>query len=51
MLEEMLPGRRKYVQASPAVKRWVYEVDLKESVQPDLFEGLGLEEKKQESAK
>ena len=46
VLDETLPDNRKYVIASSKVNRWVYELDLKEKLQPDLFEGLGIPEKK-----
>jgi modulator of FtsH protease HflK len=46
VLEEFMPSLRKYVIASSNVNRWVYEMDLKEKLQPDLFEGLGIPEKK-----
>jgi membrane protease subunit HflK len=49
VLDEFLPGMRKYVFASKNVKGWVYQLDLTESQQPDLFEGLGLPEPDQEN--
>ncbi len=47
VLDENMPGLRKYVFGVDQVERWVYELDLKESMQPDLFEGLGLPEDNQ----
>ena len=42
VLDKYLPAMRKYVLASDKVNRWVYELDLKEKLQPDLFEGLDI---------
>jgi hypothetical protein len=42
---------RKYVFASKNVDSWVYEVDLKEKLEPDLFEGLGVPDKLKEYTK
>ncbi len=44
VLDEYMPALRKYVLASDKVGSWVYEIDLKEELQPDLFEDLGLTE-------
>jgi len=44
VLDEMLPTMRKYIITSDNVGHWVYELDLKEKLQPDLFEGLGITE-------
>ena len=46
VLDEYMPALRKYVLASDKVGSWVYEIDLKEELQPDLFEDLGLTEDK-----
>jgi len=49
VLDDMLPEMRKYVIASDNVNKWVYELDLKEKLEPDLFSGLGLETPKESS--
>ncbi len=49
VLEETMPELRKYFIAADDVNRWVYELDLKEKLQPDIFTGLGLPEEKQEN--
>ncbi len=51
VLEQYLPAMRKYVVASSKVDNWVYEVDLKEKLEPDLFEGLGVPDKLKEQTK
>lgn len=51
VLEQYLPAMRKYVVASSQVDSWVYEVDLKEKLEPDLFEGLGVPDKLKEQTK
>jgi len=51
VLDEVMPDIRKYVIGSDKVNRWVYEFDLKEKLQPDLFSGLGLPEDGKESGK
>lgn len=51
VLDQYLPGIRKYVVASSRVDSWVYEVDLKEKLEPDLFEGLGVPDKLKEQTK
>jgi len=52
VLDEMLPPVRKYFISSNNVNSWIYELDLKEKLQPDLFEGLDLSKKpEQESSK
>lgn len=48
VLEELLPKMRKYVMATHKVNSWVYELDLKEKLEPDLFKELGIEREKQE---
>ena len=48
MLDETLGGLRKYVWASDNVDSWVYQFDLKEKLQPDLFEDIGLPKAEQE---
>jgi len=50
VMDRMLPAMRKYVITSDNVNSWIYELDLKEKLQPDLFD-LGLEEPKQETGK
>jgi regulator of protease activity HflC (stomatin/prohibitin superfamily) len=50
VMDQMLPAMRKYVINSDNVNSWIYELDLKEKLQPDLFD-LGLEEPKQEIGK
>ncbi len=50
VLDDTLPAMRKYVMAAPDVSKWIYQVDLKEKLQPDLLEGLELETP-QESSK
>lgn len=47
VLEERMPELRKYIISAEEVDRWVYEVDLKEKLQPDLFGGLGLPEEEE----
>ena len=42
VLDEFLLSMRKYVFIADNVDSWVYELDLKEKLQPDLFSGLGL---------
>ena len=49
VLDEMLPAMRKYIITSDNVGHWVYELDLKEKLQPDLFEGLGINEENKET--
>ncbi len=49
VLDEMLPDMRKYIITSDNVGHWVYELDLKEKLQPDLFEGLGINEEDKEN--
>ncbi|MBN1436701.1 MAG: hypothetical protein JW936_06480 [Sedimentisphaerales bacterium] len=44
VLDEYLPAMRKYVFIADNVDSWVYELDLQEKLQPDLFSGLGLPE-------
>ena len=48
VLDEYLPTMRKYVVAAAGVDSWVYEFDMKEKLQPDLFEGLGIEQNVQQ---
>ena len=43
VLDETLPPMRKYLMASDRADQWVYELDLKEKIQPDLFEGLNID--------
>ena len=50
VLDEFLPKMRKYFFASSNVDRLVYELDLREQLKPDLFEGLDLPETAQEGA-
>jgi len=50
VLDEFLPRMRKYFFASSNVNRLIYEIDLKEQLKPDLFEGLELPDGGQESA-
>jgi len=50
VLEEFLPQMRKYVFAFTDVKSLIYEVDLTENLQPDLFEGLEIPTPQQESS-
>ncbi len=45
--DEYMAKMRKYLIASDNVDDWVYEFDLKENLKPDLFEGLGLENKQE----
>ena len=45
--DEFLPKMRKYLIASENVDDWVYEFDLKENLKPDLFKGLGLDDKEE----
>jgi len=52
VLDETLTPLRKYFISSQNVNSWIYELDLKEKLQPDLFEGLDLAKKpEQESNK
>lgn len=51
VLDETLPAMRKYIITSDNVGHWVYELDLKEKLQPDLFEGLGITEEDKETNK
>ena len=44
VLDEYMPAMRKYVLTSDKVGKWVYEIDLKEKLQPDLFDSLGVSE-------
>ena len=39
-LDEMMGGLRKFVFVGDHIDRWVYELDLKEKLQPDLFSGI-----------
>ena len=50
VLDEFLPQMRKYFFASSNVTRLIYEIDLKEQLKPDLFEGLELPDSGQENA-
>ena len=43
-LDEVMGERRKFLLIGDNIDRLVYEVDLKEKLQPDLFEGLDIEE-------
>ncbi|MCH9022963.1 MAG: protease modulator HflK [Planctomycetes bacterium] len=49
VLDEFLPRMRKYFFASSNVTRLIYEIDLKEQLKPDLFEGLELPDSVQEN--
>ena len=51
ILDDRMPAIRKYIIASDNVDEWIYEFDLKEQLQPDLFSGLGMKKDKQETAK
>ena len=42
-LNEVLPNIRKYVVDSEKFGSWVYELDLKDKLQSDLFENLDVE--------
>lgn len=44
VLDESLSGIRKYILASDNVDSWVYEVDLKEKLQPSIFDDFGISE-------
>ena len=39
-LDEVMSGLRKFVFIGEGIDRWVYELDLKEKLQPDLFSGI-----------
>ncbi|MBN1763880.1 MAG: protease modulator HflK [Sedimentisphaerales bacterium] len=47
VLDETLPNMRKYVITSENVDSWIYELDLKEKLETDLFTGLGIPEKQE----
>ncbi len=47
VLDQYLPSLRKYVYLTPSVNNWVYQLDLTEELQPDLFEGLNLDKKQE----
>ncbi len=49
VLEEMLPAMRKYVLTSDNVDSWVYEMDMKEKLQSDIFSEMGVSEKAEEA--
>ena len=51
VLDELLPGRRKYVVDSDDIDSWIYEFDLKEKLQPDLFQDIKIPTSEQESSK
>jgi modulator of FtsH protease HflK len=51
LLDELLPSRRKYVMDSDAIDSWVYEYDLKEKLEPDLFRDIKIPTSEQESSK
>ena len=51
LLDELLPGRRKYVMDSDHIDSWVYEFDMKEKLQPDLFRNIKIPTSEQESTK
>ena len=44
VLDESLPAMRKYVMASDKVNSWVYELDLKEKLQPSIFDDFGIDQ-------
>jgi len=47
VLDQQLASMRKFVFIGDNIDRWIYEMDLKEKLQPDLFEGLDIEENQQ----
>lgn len=51
VLDDVLPGRRKYVMDSDDIDSWVYTFDLKEKLQPDLFRDIKIPTSEQESTK
>jgi len=51
ILDTLVPPMRKYVTATEAVGRSIYEINLEEKLTPDLFTNFGLGMDKQESDK
>jgi len=51
LLDELLPGRRKYVMDSDHIDSWVYEFDMKEKLEPDMFREIKIPTGGQESSK
>jgi len=51
VLDELLPGRRKYVMDSDDIDSWVYTFDMKEKLQPDLFRDIQIPTSEQEKPK
>jgi membrane protease subunit HflK len=51
VLDDLLPGRRKYVIDSENIESWVYEFDLKEKLEPDLFRDIKIPSSEQEKPK
>ncbi|MBN2375672.1 MAG: hypothetical protein JXD22_04685 [Sedimentisphaerales bacterium] len=49
ILEEMLPSMRKYVLTSDNVDSWVYEMDMKEKLQSDIFSEIGVTKEAEEA--
>jgi len=50
VLDELLPGRRKYVVDSDDIDSWVYEFNLQEKLEPDLLRDMKVPTSEQESS-